>query len=134
MRTIEQMLDQEIYECINQTIEELQSNEALFCKYEDQLMGFYHYDSDGDPIDIFQYFSVTDWFADQLEEAGEIVVRDLLDFNVWGRTTFGQAIGLDREIVDIYLDVVKDHVQITGKPETVRLLTGKEITIHPKSE
>ena len=47
-----------------------------------------------EPVEIFEFWHVTGWYADKLREQGQTVV-DILDFTVWGRRTTGQAISLD---------------------------------------
>ena len=46
-------------------------------------------------VEIFEYWSVSDWFADKLIEEGEFVEKDFYGLCVWGRITTGQAIALD---------------------------------------
>ena len=46
------------------------------------------------PIEILEYWAVTEWYAGKLREHGH-VVSEILDFHVWGRSTSGQAILMD---------------------------------------
>lgn len=52
----------------------------------------------------YEFYAVTDWFADKLKEKGQSVMQ-LLGMNVWGRGTTGQAILLDYVIGDICNDL-----------------------------
>lgn len=54
----------------------------------------------GEYPDIYEFWSVSGWLAEKLEEKGEIVF-ECLDFIVWGRQTTGQAIYLDKVIQEI---------------------------------
>lgn len=51
--------------------------------------------------EIYEYWGVSKWFADRLEEKGEVIIRDYY-VAVWGRQTTGQAISLDYEVGKIY--------------------------------
>lgn len=44
--------------------------------------------------EIYEHRAVTRWFGQRLRQQGETVV-EILDFNVWGRTTTGQSAGMD---------------------------------------
>ena len=50
--------------------------------------------------EAYEHWAVTEWMRDALKEEGAIT-GDLLDFNVWGRTTTGQSIRLDRIIKQV---------------------------------
>lgn len=52
--------------------------------------------------EIFAWYVVSSSLAQDLEDAGEVVVRDWYGFDIWGRTTFGQAISMDTVIQAIY--------------------------------
>lgn len=57
---------------------------------------------DPDYIAALEHYDVSDWLASELERRGELIVRNFLGtFNVWGRTTCGQAIYLDDVLLDI---------------------------------
>lgn len=47
-----------------------------------------------DEFEIYEYWAVSDWLADELKSQGEPVATFGLT-NVWGRGTSGQAIALD---------------------------------------
>lgn len=48
-----------------------------------------HYD------EALQHWLVSDWLADKLEQVGAPIARDVLGFNVWGRTECGQSLTMD---------------------------------------
>lgn len=52
--------------------------------------------------EIFQYFIVSSFLADELEAEGEPIVHDYYGQPIWGRTTFGQSIAIDGCIMRIY--------------------------------
>lgn len=45
--------------------------------------------------EALQFWLVSDWLADKLEEVGAPLARDVLGFNVWGRTECGQSLTMD---------------------------------------
>jgi hypothetical protein len=49
--------------------------------------------------DVFEWWFVTDWFAEKLAEHGETVIQGW--HNVWGRTCTGQAIAMDWVVAKI---------------------------------
>jgi hypothetical protein len=59
---------------------------------------------EGDPVEIFEYYIVTEWFGRKLKEYGEIV-EDFFGLTVWGRQCSGQAILLDGVIDRIANDM-----------------------------
>jgi hypothetical protein len=67
-----------------------------------------HFDIEPRKIEVFEHWIVSDWLARELEGKGEMVSRDIYGLTVWGRTTTGQSIILDRVICDIYDDLHKD--------------------------
>ena len=50
--------------------------------------------------EVLEHWVVTDYFGRKLQEHGEAVM-ELFNLTIWGRTTSGQAILLDRVIEDI---------------------------------
>lgn len=52
--------------------------------------------------EIFSWYAVSSFLADDLEDLGEAVVRDWYGLDLWGRTVFGQAISMDGVIQTIY--------------------------------
>lgn len=55
--------------------------------------------------EAYEHWIVSDYLADKLESAGEMILRDFMGLTIWGRTTTGQAIHLDSVICDIYNDL-----------------------------
>lgn len=55
-----------------------------------------------DGREVFEHWIVSEWFADKLEAAGEVIEKDFHGLTIWGRTCSGQAILLDSVICDIY--------------------------------
>lgn len=67
------------------------AEEAVAAAFEDNR--------DEPPIqEVFQFWLVSDWLADKLEAIGAPVARDILGFNVWGRTECGQALTMDHHL------------------------------------
>ena len=57
-----------------------------------------------EPQEIYEWWSVTNWFADKLKAKGQCIVSDGLN-SYWGRCTTGQAILLDGVISEIAEDM-----------------------------
>ena len=57
-----------------------------------------HLGLDPHTVEALQFWLVSDWLADQLEDAGALVARDVMGFNVWGRTECGQALVMDADL------------------------------------
>jgi hypothetical protein len=90
------MINQEIL--VNQTelIEELLRVGIL--DYEDITNG---YDGDDEPVEIFEWWVITDWLNRRLEAFGEPILAT--DFGRWwGRTATGQSITVDTVIKEIH--------------------------------
>lgn len=73
----------------------------------DRIMEFFPnliigYDENDEPIDIYEYWIVTKWFADKLKEQNEVIEDNFHGLTIWGRTTTGQAISMDSVIQEIY--------------------------------
>ena len=66
-------------------------------------------ESDEEPSTItreaLEHWIVSDWLADRLEEKGEMILKDFLGLNIWGRSTSGQAISIDNVIEEIVIDM-----------------------------
>lgn len=54
-----------------------------------------------DGREVFEHWLVTDDLARRLEAHGESVARDVQGLTIWGRSTTGQGIAMDRVIQDI---------------------------------
>lgn len=55
-------------------------------------------------IEPYEFWIVSDWFGEKLENVGEIV-DEFLGFTIWARTCSGQAISLDWSISKIAEDM-----------------------------
>lgn len=64
--------------------------------------------------EIFSWYAVSSFLADDLEDLGETVVRDWYGLDIWGRTTFGQAIGMDSVVQTIYDNLHKGDSNAGG--------------------
>lgn len=62
--------------------------------------------------EAFEHWIISDWLADKLEKKGEMVLRDFLGLTIWGRTTTGQAIYIDRVITEIVLEALSETTRI----------------------
>ena len=60
---------------------------------------------DYDYLEPYEYWIVTDWFADKLESKGQMILKDFYGLTIWGRCTTGQAILLDHVIGQIAEDM-----------------------------
>ena len=52
--------------------------------------------------EVCEYWLISEWLANKLEDKGETVEKDFMGLIVWGRTTTGQAIWCDWIIQEIY--------------------------------
>jgi len=62
------------------------------------------------PIEASQYWIVSDWLIDELEEEGQLIVRGLLGFNIWGRVSYNQAIYIDKAMNNISKKLLIDII------------------------
>ncbi len=59
-----------------------------------------------EPIEIYEYWIISDWLADKLEqEWAEVVVRDYHGLTIWGRAATGQAISMDSVFQNIHKSI-----------------------------
>ena len=49
-------------------------------------------------VEALQFWLVSEWLAEQLEDVGALVARDVMGLNVWGRTECGQALSADADL------------------------------------
>ena len=60
--------------------------------------------ADSDTVEVFEWWSVNDWFAEKLKEQGEVILDN--DYGIWwGRATTGQMIWMDYVIGKIAEDM-----------------------------
>lgn len=57
-------------------------------------------DIDPEDVEVYEHWAVTSWFKKTLAEHNQIT-GEMLDFDVWGRCTTGQAISMDGCIAEI---------------------------------
>jgi len=55
--------------------------------------------------EVCEYWLISEWLANKLEDKGETVEKDFMGLIVWGRTTTGQSIWCDWIIQQIYSDL-----------------------------
>ena len=91
----------------SETVETLR--EAIDTNIEDGTIDAQEFCDDHrlDPVtnEAYEHWIVSDWLAGKLEDAGEMVARDLYGLTIWGRCTTGQAILLDGVMCGIYNDM-----------------------------
>ncbi|TSE07425.1 hypothetical protein [Aquimarina algiphila] len=99
--SIQQFIDHQITMNMSPFIGLLDSidSEALPNEYVELIS---HSDVDGEPVEILEYWGVSEWLALQLQGRKEAVSMNFNGMPTWGRTTSGQAIKLDSVIRDIY--------------------------------
>jgi len=49
-------------------------------------------------IEALQHWIVSEWLADKLEANGALVARDVLGFDIWGRTDCGQSLTYNSDL------------------------------------
>ena len=92
-----QLVDNNIYHNLCLTMEkELKENPDILLEAEN-----YKEDEEGNWPEIMEWWAVSEWLGKQLLAKGEVVISDMLDFNVWGRQATGQAIAMDYVIEEI---------------------------------
>jgi len=52
--------------------------------------------------DAMEWYIVTEWLGNKLEQRGEMVNRDFMGFTIWGRSCSGQPIYIDGVMGDIW--------------------------------
>lgn len=57
--------------------------------------------------EALQHWLVSDWLADELEAVGALVARDVLGFEVWGRTECGQPLTMDSDLMAVAQNVTR---------------------------
>lgn len=95
----------EVYE--DEPVETLR--EAIDANIEDGTIDAQEFCEDHrlDPYtrEAYEHWIVSTWLAAKLENAHEMVSRDIHGLTIWGRCTTGQAIMLDAVICGIYNDM-----------------------------
>lgn len=68
----------------------------FFDEFPELIDGYFeNEEGEEEYLEIFEYWSVSDWLADKLILRGEKVTKDFYGHCIWGRTTTGQAIDMD---------------------------------------
>lgn len=57
--------------------------------------------------EALEHWIVSDWLAEKLQMNDAMICRDVLGFNVWGRSETGQSLTMDSEIIEIANGVAK---------------------------
>jgi len=60
---------------------------------------------DQEMAEVYEWWIVTDWFANKLKAKGEIILEDFFNLTIWGRQGTGQAILLDWVVGSIAEDM-----------------------------
>ena len=56
--------------------------------------------------EVCEWWLVSEWLLNKLEDKGETVERDFMGLCIWARTTTGQSIWCDYVIQEIYNDLI----------------------------
>jgi len=78
----------------------------LECRYNDN---FYNDGGELEVSEVFEYWIVVDWFAEELQKRGEVIDMDFYGLTIWGRCTTGQSISMDWVVQDILKDIVESR-------------------------
>lgn len=104
-RKTQQFVYREVICCVSMliiTLIEWSPNEQFYDFFETFLRD----DEDGNPIEVFEYWFVSDFLGEKLEAKGEMIAHDFFGHTVWGRTCTGQAIAMDHVIREIYAELI----------------------------
>ena len=97
-------VDAFVHENVNVNVSHLVGELCYMPEYSDDLgevMVKCDENDEDDYIEALEHWSVSNRFAEELLESGEMVV-EFMGLNIWGRTTSGQAISMDQQVVDIF--------------------------------
>ncbi|MEZ4621175.1 MAG: hypothetical protein R2867_37525 [Caldilineaceae bacterium] len=110
---LRRFVDREVLLCQTSLVEDKLFNiddVVNFCYTDSELKEMGYSDVEGaidngeDWKEIYEWWVVSDWLAEKLEEQGEAMLIN--DFGKWwGRTCTGQAIYLDSVIEEIYDEI-----------------------------
>lgn len=93
---IEESLDAEEVREILEEFGEESLNDVEISDLQRYLEDAHRFETE--PAEIFEWWRVSSWLCEKLEQHGECVIAD---YNIWGRCTSGQAILLDPVISEI---------------------------------
>jgi hypothetical protein len=100
-------VNREVRLCVSIIVLELMCKIEYFPEWETELCNLVvKRDEDGSVREVYEYWAVSSFLADDLTAKGE-VVEELMDLYIWGRTCTGQSISTDTVIQDIYDDLGK---------------------------
>ena len=96
------LVKREVIHLASSMVFELVKKAEQFPEWENELYSAFDggEDEEGNQIEIFEHWIITEWFGEKLSEHGEKVF-ELFDFTIWARSTTGQAILLDHVISEI---------------------------------
>lgn len=97
----------DIYPCDDETVDELRQiiYDRIGCGDIDAQELCESLNLDPYQREAFEHWIVSDWLADKLEAAGEMVCKDIHGLTIWGRCTTGQSISIDGVMCGIYNDM-----------------------------
>ena len=106
---IDKLVGREVYCCMTQEVEYMLSRVSFYddenpldeSVYDDIAV----YDEDEEPVEIYEWWAVSDWFGRKLKERGQPVIEFVWGKSYWGRTCTGQSISLDWCVADIARDM-----------------------------
>lgn len=58
-----------------------------------------------DPSEIYEHYSVSDWFGKQMQDRDHGVCEEIMGLTIWGRPTTGQSICIDCAVMDLASDM-----------------------------
>ena len=101
------LVEREVCYCVSALIDELMGNQT----YVDELIEYEsRIDDEGNQLEVFEYWIVSDWLADKLKARDEVVF-EFFGLTIWGRTTTDQAIYCDYDIQEITKKLLLDIVE-----------------------
>lgn len=77
-----------------------------YSSFFDESQFLENYCDDIEYKEPLEFWIVSNWLADKLEQHGECVDKDLKGLCVWGRCTSGQSISIDSVIIEIAKEVI----------------------------
>jgi hypothetical protein len=105
--SIKGFVNREVRLCVSLLVTELMSKIEYFSEWETELCNLMvKRDEDGSEREVYEYWAVSCFLANDLTNKGE-VVEEVMDMFIWGRTCTGVAVSMDRVIQDIYDDLDK---------------------------
>ena len=101
-RIIERIINQEVFTNASQFVSDLVNDERYIEDLLPACIGYYPdletHEDKAPEREALQHWLVSDWLADQLEDVSALVARDVLGFEIWGRTECGQGLDQDSDL------------------------------------